>query len=165
MAKAAKPKAPASEKLNIANEMRQLDRKNRGFYDELTAEEKKKFSTYLMLRWSSAVQCSDPAIEAYYVMSCNENLNKNFFDLGRHPKLQWLMSTAVSPGIGESRHQWIAPKKREGGGTKARKFLQEIYPHLREDEIDLLRRINSDEDIKQLARQHGWDEKRIKADL
>jgi hypothetical protein len=33
-----------SDKLNIANEMRQFDRKNRSFYDELTAEEKKKFS-------------------------------------------------------------------------------------------------------------------------
>ena len=31
-----------SDKLNIANEMRQFDRKNRTFYDELTAEEKKE---------------------------------------------------------------------------------------------------------------------------
>ena len=32
-----------SDKLNIANEMRQLDRKNRNFYRELTDEERKKF--------------------------------------------------------------------------------------------------------------------------
>ena len=48
-----------SDKLNIANEMRQLDLKNRDFYDELTPEEKKKFSTFLMIRWSSAVQVSN----------------------------------------------------------------------------------------------------------
>lgn len=60
--------------------MAQLDRKNRAFYDELTDEEKKKFSLYLMLRWSSQVQ-ADNAIQAYYVMSCNENLNSNYFDI------------------------------------------------------------------------------------
>ena len=78
-----------TDKLNINNEMAQLDRKNTAFYDELTAEEKKKFSTYLMLRWSSSVQ-ADHKIQAYYVMSCNEHLNKHFFDIGRHPKLQWM---------------------------------------------------------------------------
>ncbi len=33
-----------SDKLNIANEMRQFDRKNRDFYNELSDEERKKFS-------------------------------------------------------------------------------------------------------------------------
>ena len=41
-----------SDKLNIANEMRQLDRKNRRFYRDLTDEERKKFSNYLMIRWA-----------------------------------------------------------------------------------------------------------------
>ena len=35
-----------SDKLNIGNEMRQLDAKNRDFYDELTPEERKKVSTF-----------------------------------------------------------------------------------------------------------------------
>ena len=45
-----------SDKLNINNEMREFDLKHREFYDELTPEERKKFSLYLMLRWGSAVQ-------------------------------------------------------------------------------------------------------------
>ena len=153
-----------SDKLNINNEMAQLDRKNRGFYDELTDEEKKKFSLFLMLRWGSAVQASSQ-IQAYYVMSLNENLNKHFFSLSKHPKLQWLSATTVSPGIGTFKHQWIAPKKREGSDSKTSKFLKEIYPHLKDDEIELLRTINTKNDIKQLARDHGWDDKRIKSDL
>jgi hypothetical protein len=32
-----------SDKLNIANEMKMFDRKVRTFYDDLTAEEKKKW--------------------------------------------------------------------------------------------------------------------------
>ena len=153
-----------TDKLNINNEMRQFDNKNRQFYDDLTADEKKKFSNYLMLRWGSAVQAPSN-IQQYYVMSLNENLNKHFFDIAKHPKLQWLCATTVSPGIGTYRHQWIAPKKREGADSKATKFLKEMYPHLKDDEIELLRTINTKDDLKQLARDHGWDDKRIKAEL
>ena len=67
-----------SEKLTIANEMRQFDRKNRNFYNELTDEEKKKFSTYLMIRWGSAVEGSRE-LQEFYVIACNERLNKHFF--------------------------------------------------------------------------------------
>jgi hypothetical protein len=165
MAKAAaKPKAPVSDKLNIGNEMRQFDLKNRGFYDDLTDEEKKKFSNFLMIRWGSAVD-APTNVQSYYVMSCNENLNRHFFDLGRHPKLQWLLATTVSPGIGVQRHQWIAPKKKEGSDSRAAKFLRNLFPHLKEDEIDILRRINDTDDLRQLARKHGWEEKRIKDEL
>ena len=133
-------------------------------FRSLTDEERKKFSTFLMIRWASAVR-ADPDIQAYYVMSTNENLNKNFFDIGRHPKLQWMCAAAVSPGVGSFKHDWIAPKKREGSNTKTARFLREIYPHLKEDEIELLGRINTKDDLKQLARDHGWDDKRIKAEL
>ena len=81
-----------SDKLNISNEMRQLDAKNRDFYDELTPEERKKFSTFLMVRWGSAVDGSQE-IQEYYVQSTNHYLNKHFFTMHRHPKLQWLMAT------------------------------------------------------------------------
>lgn len=152
-----------SDKLNINNEMAQLDRKNRGFYDELTAEEKKKFSTFLMLRWGSAVQ-ADSRVQSYYVMSTNENLNKNFFDIAKHPKLQWLCATAVSPGIGTFKHQWIPPKKKEND-NKAVRFLRDLYPHLKDDEIELLRQLNTKDDLKRMAIELGWDDKRIKSDL
>jgi len=55
-----------SDKLNIGNEMRELDAKNRDFYDELTVEERRKFSTFLMVRWGSAVDGSRE-IQEYYV--------------------------------------------------------------------------------------------------
>ena len=42
------------DKLSINNEMAQLDTKNRAFYDELNEEERKKFSTYLMLRYAAS---------------------------------------------------------------------------------------------------------------
>jgi hypothetical protein len=153
-----------TDKLNIANEMRMLDTKNRQFYRELTDEERKKFSTFLMIRWSSSVQGS-AELQQYYLLACNENLNKHFFDLSRHPELQWLLATTVSPGMGSFRHDWIKQKKREGSNSKAVKFLRQIYPTHSEDELELLAKINDTADLKQLAKAHGWDDKRIKSEL
>jgi hypothetical protein len=153
------------DKLNINNEMAQLDKKNRRFYDELTPEEIKKFSNYLMLRWSSSVQ-ADSTIQAYYLMSCNQNLNRNFFDISKHPKLQWLCATAVSPGVGTFKHQWIPNKKKNAGyENKHVKFLAQLFPTMKRDELEMLASMNTKDDIKQMAKEHGWDDKRIKSEL
>jgi len=153
-----------TDKLNIANEMRAFDSKDRRFYQDLTDEERKKFSTYLMVRWGSSVQGSTE-LQQYYLLSCNENLNKHFFDLARYPELQWLAATTVSPGMGSFRHDWIKQKKRDSGNNKVIKFLKQIYPDYKDDELELLIKINTTADIKQLAREHGWDDKRIKSEL
>jgi len=153
-----------SDKLNIANEMRAFDSKDRKFYADLTDEERKKFSNFLMIRWGSSVQGSTE-LQQYYLMSCNENLNKHFFDLAKYPELQWLSATTVSPGMGNFRHDWIKQKKREGSNNKAVKFLRQIYPDYKEDELELLAQINDIADLKKLAREHGWDDKRIKSEL
>jgi hypothetical protein len=145
-----------SDKLNILNEMRQLDAKNRDFYDELTPEERKKFSTFLMVRWGSAVDGSRE-VQEYYVQSTNHYLNKHFFTMHRHPKLQWLMATAASPGMGAMRHNWIAPKKKEAGASAIKKQLRELYPHLKDDEIDLMAALTDKKELAQLQRAHGND--------
>jgi hypothetical protein len=148
-------------KLDIANEMRAFDSKDRKFYADLTDEERKKFSNYLMVRWGSSVQGS-VELQQYYLLSCNENLNKHFFDLAKHPELQWLSATTVSPGMGNFRHDWIKQKKRDSTDNKTVKFLRNFYPEYDIDELELLAAINTKDDLKQLARDHGWDQKKIK---
>jgi hypothetical protein len=147
-----------SDKLNIANEMRQLDRKNRQFYNELTDEERKKFSNFLMIRWGSAIEGSRE-LQEYYVQSCNHYLNKHFFNINKHPKLQWLCATAISPGLGTPRHVWISPKKKEAGASARRKQLQAIFPTYKDDEIDVMMQIVSDKEIKEYQKQSGQDAK------
>ena len=136
--------------------MAEFDRKNREFYDELTDEERKKFSNYLMIRWGSCVQGSRD-LQEFYLISTNERLNKRFFDINRHPKLQWLASTTVSPGMGTHRHQWIAPRKKEAGASAIRKQLAELYPHLKDDELDLLAKITTKKDIDAYLKELGRD--------
>ena len=147
-----------SDKLTIANEMKMFDRKVRSFYDDLTAEEQKKFSNYLMIRWGSAVEGSRE-LQEFYVISCNERLNKHFFNVSKHPKLQWLMATSVSPDLGSQRHQWIAPKKKQAGASAKRKALVSMYPHYKDDEIEVMMQIVSDKEIKQYSKDSGDDPK------
>ena len=142
------------EKLSIQNEMTQFDRKNRDFYDSLTDEERKKFSNFLMIRWGSSIQGS-AELQNYYLQSSNHYVNKRFFDINRHPKLQWLCATAVSPGLGTQRHQWIAPKKKEAGASGIRKQIAELFPHLKDDEIELMSKINTKKDIDEYLRKSG----------
>lgn len=147
-----------SDRLNIGNEMRQLDAKNRDFYDELTPEERKKFSTYLMIRWGSAVGGSQE-LQEYYVQSTNHYLNKHFFDIAKHPKLQWLCATAASPGMGVMRHSWIAPKKKEAGLSAKRKALMMIFPTYKDDEIDVMAQLVTQKEIDAYNRASGNEKK------
>jgi hypothetical protein len=119
-----------------------------------------------MIRYGSTISSNNQDLNAYYLMSTNEKLNKHFFDINtsKHKKLQWLLATTVSPGMGNQFHQWLAPKKKETD-NKSIKFLREQYPHLKEDELKLMSQLNDKDDLKQLARKLGWDDKRIKSDL
>ena len=152
-----------NDPLYIGNEMAAYDRKDRTYYDKFTDEEKKKFSTYLMLRYGASVAGSSD-LQAYYLRATNERVNKNFFDLNKHPKLQWLLCTSVSPGMGKQHHYWQGTKKKEGN-SKASKFLAKLYPNLKEDEIDVLAAINDTKSLKLLGQKLGMDDKTIKKEL
>lgn len=144
--------------------MQAFDRKDRAYYDNFTDEDRKKFSTYLMLKYGANVG-GNQDLQAYYLMATNDRVNKNFFDLGtKHTKLQWLTCTTVSPAMGPQFHYWLKAKKKEGD-NKSQKFLAKLYPNMKSDEIDLLSKLNDKKEIKKLAHSLGIEDKDIKKDL
>lgn len=143
-----------SDKLNIRNEMARLDSKDRDFYYSLNDEERKKFGLFLMIRWSSTVGGTQE-LQEYYVQSCNHYLNKHFFTVNRHPQLQWLMATAVSPGTGNHTHSWIKPKAKEKGSNDVKKTLMKLYPNMKISDIEAMATINDSRDLKAYEREHG----------
>jgi len=156
-----------SDKLNINNEMRQLDLKNRNFYDELTPEERKKFSTFILLRWASAVSMSghssvsNDELASFYVQVANQRVNRNFWLLNQHPKLQWQLLTTISPGARVNKHEWIAFKKKTSKNKRAELFLS-LHPHISFEEAELLSNITSDAELTEQLKNLGWDDKKIK---
>jgi hypothetical protein len=147
------------DKLSINNEMAQFDNKNRDFYNELTVEERKKFATFLMIRYGSSVT-GGRDLQEFYLIATNERLNKHFFAMHRHPQLQWLMATTVSPGMGTFRHNWISNKKKEASTTGIKKQLAEIYPDLKDDELELMAQLNTKKDIDEYLKLAGQEAKK-----
>jgi hypothetical protein len=111
-----------------------------------------------MIRWGSSVEGSRE-LQEFYVISCNERLNKHFFNVGKHPKLQWLLATTVSPGMGTPRHPWIAPRKKEAGLSAKRKALMAMYPTYKDDEIDVMAQITTQKEIDEYNKQAGNEKK------
>lgn len=139
--------------------MAQFDNKNRDFYNSLTDEEKKKFSNFLMIRYGSSVSGSAD-LQHFYLVSTNERLNKHFFNVNKHPQLQWLMSTTVSPGLGTFRHNWISNKKKEPGAGSIKKQIAELFPHLKDDEVELMAKINTKKDVDEYLKKLGQESKK-----
>lgn len=151
----------ANEMAHIANEMAQFDRKNRTFFDELNEEERKRFSPFLMIRYGSSVSGSRD-LQEFYLIATNERLNKQFFAVNttQHKKLQWLMATTVSPGMGTFRHNWIAPRKKEPGAGTIRRQLAELFPDRKDDELDLLAQITTQQEINAYLQDLGQEKKK-----
>ena len=147
-----------TDKLSIANEMAQFDSKNRNFLDEMTDEERKKFSPFLMIRYGSSVSGSRD-LQEFYLIATNERLNKRFFAVNttQHKKLQWLMATTVSPGLGGFRHNWISPKKKESTNNTVRKQLAELFPNYKDDELDLLAKITTRKELDTYLQELGQE--------
>ena len=104
-----------------------MDKKDYGYYDRLTEEQKKKFVPYMMVLWMSCIKGAE-GIARYYVMSTNEYANKYLFNenVQKHPKLQWLMLCSASPGLGKQFHQWIPHIKEKVSKLKEPAKLKDV---------------------------------------
>ena len=110
-------------KLDLATVLNAIDRKDRKFFANLSAEEKKAFGAIVMMRFtSSAVR----GMEDFALIATNEVANKHFFELYEHPELQYLLLTAASSGR-NTRHPWIAGAKQPGGVLLAN-FISRFWP-------------------------------------
>lgn len=139
---------PADEKLenqdfDLFNALAALDKKDYGYYDRLNQEQQRKFVPYMMLMWMSAVK-GNKDLQNYYVSSTDYYANKYMFNenVQKHPKLQWLMLCAASPGIGKQFHQWIPnisasiSKLKTAAKVKDIKdYYAKIYPKLNKDDL------------------------------
>lgn len=148
-------------KLPLNKVLGAMDRKDRKFYDTLTDEEKKAFSPFLMNRYASSVKgVSD--LQEWWLIATNKRVNTHFFDLSKHPKLQWLLLTSASPGMGTAFHEWIANKKKTAGKNKIGKALNHLYPNAKPDEIEVLEKLNTSKDVKEHLIELGYDDKQVK---
>ena len=159
----AKEKLSADEKFtgqdfDLFDALAAIDKKDYSYYDRLTPEQQKKFVPFMMLHWISAVRASSD-IQSYYLQSTEYHANKYLFNeaVHKHPKLQWLMLCAASPGLGKQFHQWIphirervtrlldSPKQKE-----IKDYFKKIYPKTSDSELTLLSEVYTDNHKKKM---------------
>jgi len=147
--------------IKLADVLPAIDRKDRDWWDKLKPAQKDKFPAWLYMRYAASIQ-GNPDFARYYLMAVNETVNKRFNAVKGHPKLQYMLMTAASPGMGTQRHGWIPPAKR-GKADKKSRLLSKLYPDAKDDELEVLCLINDDKDLIQEMEDRGWTQKDIKA--
>jgi hypothetical protein len=124
-----------------------IDKKDYGYYDRLTEEQKKKFVPFMLIHWISCVK-GNRDIQGYYLMSTEHHANKYLFNenIQKNPKLQWLMLCASSPGIGKQFHQWI-PHIKERVSTlreeAKQKDIQDYYKKIYKTDDETLKEMTT----------------------
>ena len=100
-------------------------------------------------RYISSVKGSNKELQEHYLLAVNEFYNKNWADISKHPKLQWLTLCACSHESRKTQfHEWI-PLKREK--NKKEEFLAELFPNMKRADIETLAAVTTDKEIKQLS--------------
>ena len=112
----------------------------------------------MMMRYASSVQGSTAPD---YIWMVNELVNHKFSDVSKHPELQWLLLTAAGSGKIQH-HPYIKPPNSRKKKNKRSEFVHSVLPHLKGDEVQLFLTLNDDNDLKELALAHGWDDKEVK---
>ena len=148
----------ALQKLPIKDILAAIDMGAKNVWDELSDEERKQINFWLLNRYVSSVNGNRDAQELA-VFKTNEYYNKNWNEFGtRHPKLQWqLLCQSGNTGKIEF-HKWIGFKKKVSNNN-AINFLQKLYPTMKQDEVELLARISTKKELKELAKDHDIDVK------
>lgn len=150
-----------SEKLTINDETAAIDFRAKDLWGNLTDEQRKQISFYLLLRYASDVRTPDTDAQGVALMTTNEYYNKHFFSLSKHQPLLWYLVCMTGNGEKQYFHEYIKFKKKTGD-SKVHKILEELYPNMKADEIDLLAKMTTPADIKEYARKLGMDDNAIK---
>jgi len=153
----------AAEKLAIKEILSWIDNDEKNIWNHLEDEHKKQISFWLLNRYAASVQGNREKQELA-IFKTNEYYNKNFNTIGvgkdnGHQQLMWqLLCMSGATGKNEF-HPWIGFKKKTGGDAKAVKLLEQIYPNMKSDEVELLARISTKKELKDLATEYDIDVK------
>lgn len=150
----------ATAKLDIKRELRAVDTKDYEFYNNLTEEERKAFSPYILMRYTSNVQ-GDRDIQEWFLEMTNEFVNKHHWTLSKnHKPLLWKLFAATGAGV-PAYHPYLALGKKEKA-NKIEKLLVEIYPSYKLEDVKLLASMMTKTDCDELFDKMGFDKKQRK---
>lgn len=130
-------------------------------WDAVTDDGRKEIKGDLwnLNRYISNVNSSDREVQEHFVLTVNEFYNKDWAAISKHPKLQWQTLCIASHETKKTFfHEWISLKKE---ANKKETFLAELFPNMKLSDVQTLAAITTDKEIKEYAKDLGWDKKQI----
>ena len=148
-------------KLALKDILEAVDQGGRDIWDLFDEEQKKDVKFFLLNRYVSSVRTSNREVQEHFVLATNEYFNKHWNLLYKHPKLLWQLLCCCGYENKQAYfHEWIGNKKKAGEGKKL-KLLQEMYPSRKMDELEMLADMMTTKELKHLAQEQCWDDKKI----
>jgi hypothetical protein len=148
-------------KLALKDILEAVDQGGRDLWDLFDEEQKKDVKFFLLNRYVSSVRTSNREVQEHFVLATNEYFNKHWNLLYKHPKLLWQLLCCCGYENKQAYfHEWIGNKKKAGEGKKL-KLLQEMYPSRKMDELEMLADMMTTKELKYLAQEQCWDDKKI----
>lgn len=154
------------DKLPVKDILAAADMNAKNVWKEFSDEERKQVSFWLLNRYMSSIRGTREQQELA-LLKTNEYFNKNFSVIGvgkekGHPQLMWQL-LCLSGNTGKIEyHPWIGLKKKESAGdAKSIKLLEKVYPNMKLSEVELLARISTKKELKQLAEDHGLEDPQL----
>jgi hypothetical protein len=155
-----------TERLQLSEILAAVDTNTRELWDVAGEDQQKVIQgdLFRLNRYISNVQRGNRETKEHFVLTVNEYFNKNWHVLSKHPKLLWLLICMCSlDGNTVMYHEWIGLKKKDTKSSNSKlKFLEELYPSMKLDEVYMLADIMTDNDFKELAISHGYTDNDIK---
>jgi hypothetical protein len=150
----------ATAKLDIGRELNAVSQRNHDFYKNLTDEEKKAFSPFILMRYVANPQ-TDAETYEFILNRVNDLVNTNHWVLSKeHKPLLWQLFASCGVGV-NLRYNYLAAGKK-GKANKIEKLLEELYPAMKLDEIKLLASMMDKKDREELFDSMGFDKKQRK---
>jgi hypothetical protein len=155
--------------IKLADLFGAVNRKDRDWWERLSDAQRKNFGAWLYSRYMSIVRHNNPDMHRYYVLSANKTLNIDFSRLIKnHRKLIYLLMTTMPNEFTRADHQYIPPLKKNKTDKKTNnkmRILSELNPSSKDADIETLASVMSDAEFEELLISHGWESKKIKAEL
>jgi hypothetical protein len=146
--------------LDIKRELAAVDLRNYEFYDNLTEEEKKEFSPYILMRYVSNTE-GDQDMQEWFLERTNELVNKNHWVLSKnHKALLWKLFAGCGAGV-KTYHPYLKAGTKEKA-VKIEKLLADLYPAMKMSDIKILAGRMTKEDKEELFDKMGFDKKQRK---
>jgi hypothetical protein len=155
--------------IKLADLFSAVNRKDRNWWEQLSDDQRKKFSSWLYSRYMSIVRHNNPDMHRYYVMGTNNIINRYLSGLTKnHAKLIYLLMTTLPNEFARADHQYIPPMKKNKADKKTNnkmRILSQLNPSFKDEDLEALASVMTDDEFTDVMASHGWESKKIKAEL